>query len=116
MLLVADECVDYTIVENLRHQGVDVFAIAEQDPSIADEDVLSIAVRMNAPLITEDKDFGELVFRLKLPHRGIILLRLGHWPSEKKGPIAAKVILAHLHELPGAFAVFDGFILRLRRQ
>jgi hypothetical protein len=70
MLLVADECVDFSIIECLRKRGIEVFAIVEQDPSIIDEDVLDIAVRMGAPLITEDKDFGELVFRLKLPHHG----------------------------------------------
>lgn len=115
MMLIADESVDFTIVENLRDNGLDIFAIVEQTPSIADEDILNIAVRLNAPLITEDKDFGELVFRLQLPHRGIILLRLGAMPSEKKGEVATKVILEHLAELPDAFCVFDGFNLRVRR-
>lgn len=115
MLLVADECVDFSIIECLRKHDIEVYAIVEQDPSIIDEDVLNIAVRMGAPLITEDKDFGELVFRLKLPHRGIILLRLGNVPSEKKGELAARIILKHLPELPNTFAVFDGFVLRIRR-
>ncbi len=115
MLLIADECVDFTIVENLRAYGLDIFSIAEQEPSIADEDVLSIAVRKNAILITEDKDFGDLVFRLKLPHRGIILLRLSNIPNDKKAAHAAKIILEHISELPGVFAVYDGFSLRIRR-
>ena len=80
-MLLADESVDFTIVERLRTQGMEVFAIVEQAPSIPDDEVLSIAFHLNAPLITEDKDFGELVFRLKLPHRGIILLRLGTVPN-----------------------------------
>ncbi len=33
-------------------------------------------------LITNDKDFGELIFRQRLPHAGVILFRL------KKGDIA----------------------------
>ncbi|MFZ4474466.1 MAG: DUF5615 family PIN-like protein [Saprospiraceae bacterium] len=113
-MLLADESVDFTIVERLRTQGMEVFAIVEQAPSIPDDEVLSIAFHLNAPLITEDKDFGELVFRLKLPHRGIILLRLGTVPKEKKGEIAAKIILEHLDELLDAFSVFDGKILRIR--
>jgi predicted nuclease of predicted toxin-antitoxin system len=115
MMLVADESVDFTIVEQLRASGLEVYAIVEEIPSITDEEVLSIAVRMNAPLITEDKDFGELVFRLRLPHRGVILLRLGAMSSEQKGVVAAQVILKHLTELPNAFCVFDGFKLRIRR-
>lgn len=45
MLLVADESVDFNIVLRLREAGLEVFAIAEQSPSIADEDVLEVAVR-----------------------------------------------------------------------
>jgi predicted nuclease of predicted toxin-antitoxin system len=115
MTFVVDESVDFTIVKSLRANGLEVFAIAEQSPSISDDDVLSIAFRLNVPLITEDKDFGELVFRLNLPHHGILLLRLGSFPSEKKGEMVSKIILSHLLELHDAFCVFDGFNLRIRR-
>lgn len=114
MKFVADESVDFSIVKALRSNGMEVFAVAEQEPSVADEDVLALAVRHDAPLLTEDKDFGELVFRLRLPHCGVILLRLGHLTGEAKGPLTAAVILTHLSELPGAFAVFDGYHLRIR--
>lgn len=115
MKIVADESVDFTIVRNLRAQGLDVFAIVEQEPSISDDDVLNIAVQQDALLITEDKDFGELVFRLKLPHKGVLLLRLGAMPSERKGELAARAIIVHLSELPDALSVFDGHHLRIRR-
>jgi hypothetical protein len=39
---------------------------------------------------------------------------LGTVPKEKKGEIAAKIILEHLDELSDAFSVFDGKILRIR--
>jgi hypothetical protein len=68
--IVADERVDFRIVLQLREIGLTVYAIVEQEPSISDEKVLAIANENEALLITEDKDFGELVFRLRLPHRG----------------------------------------------
>lgn len=67
--IVADESVDFRIVAELRKVGMEVFAICEEQPSIKDNEVLAIAVENDAVLITEDKDFGELVFRIKLPHR-----------------------------------------------
>jgi len=114
MNLVADESVDFRIVRALRIAGLEVFAIAEQEPSIADENVLDIAVRLGLPLLTEDKDFGELVFRLRLPHQGIILLRMVTISYEKRPLLAASIILERFSELADAFSVFDGFHLRIR--
>lgn len=62
--IVADESVDYRIVTELRNNEFDIYSIAEQQPSIQDESVLKIACDNNALLLTEDKDFGELVFSL----------------------------------------------------
>ncbi len=66
-LIVADESV--RIVLQLRKTGISVYSISESQYSIKDEKVLSIAVEQNALLITEDKDFGELVFRFQLNHK-----------------------------------------------
>lgn len=114
MNLVADESVDFTIVLYLRKRGLSIYAIAEQEPSISDEDVLHIALHHDAILITEDKDFGELVFRLRLPNNGVILLRLSGYKPEDKGKLAGNAILAHLPELKHAFSVFDGNRIRIR--
>jgi predicted nuclease of predicted toxin-antitoxin system len=73
---VADENFDFTIVKQLRESGFSVLAIAESFSSIPDPQVLQIAVDRNANLLTEDKDFGELVHRLRMPHCGILLIRL----------------------------------------
>jgi predicted nuclease of predicted toxin-antitoxin system len=64
MNLVADEGVDRQIVEQLRQDGHDVAYIAELAPSISDDEVLQQANDRHALLVTADKDFGELVFRL----------------------------------------------------
>ena len=42
-----------------------------------DRDVLALANEEQRVLITNDPDFGELVFRQQLPHSGIIFFRLG---------------------------------------
>ena len=65
MKFVADESVDGPIVARLRAAGHDVDYIAEMAPGIADEEVLAIGNRGGAVLITADKDFGPLVYRLQ---------------------------------------------------
>jgi predicted nuclease of predicted toxin-antitoxin system len=76
MKLVADECVDFGIIRALRENEVEVFAIVEETASIMDNDVLKIANERSELLLTQDKDFGELVFRLKLPNHGVVLIRM----------------------------------------
>lgn len=77
MKFLLDENVDYRLVSYLTSQGHHVTSIAQEHPaSLADHDVLAIARSEKRILITNDKDFGELIFRHHLPHAGVILLRL----------------------------------------
>jgi len=43
-------------------------------PHAPDEAVLALALEENRVLVTEDNDFGELVFLQGLPHAGIVRL------------------------------------------
>ena len=44
-------------------------------PNATDEKILTGAEKENRILVTDDKDFGELVFRFQRPSKGVILLR-----------------------------------------
>lgn len=115
MILVADESVDRPIVERLRQDGHDTTYVAELAPSISDEDVLKEANRRSALLLTEDKDFGELVYRLGRVHAGIVLVRLVGLPLGVKADIVAKVLRDHADELQSAFAVISPGVVRIRK-
>jgi predicted nuclease of predicted toxin-antitoxin system len=65
MKLLADEGVDKPIVDLLRSSGFDVHYILETYQGAEDETVLQIAHEETRILITQDKDFGELVYRLQ---------------------------------------------------
>ena len=56
----------------LTDLGHDVLSGVEIDPRASDETLLALANREQRVLITEDKDFGELVFVRRLPHPCII--------------------------------------------
>jgi predicted nuclease of predicted toxin-antitoxin system len=115
MKFVADESVDAPIYKALRNAGHEVMAIVEMSPGITDEAVLQVAFDNFAILITQDKDFGELSFRLGKPHHGIILLRLsGIGPSEKAG-ITLSVIQQHEQEFHSAFTVVLKDYVKIRK-
>ena len=110
--IVADESVDYRIIKRLRELGVTVLYIAEGNPGIPDTAVLAIAIEKDALLITEDKDFGELVYRLKMPHRGILLIRRID-QKEDIAPFALSIDI-HYNELKNRFSVIDARQLRIK--
>jgi len=75
---------------------------------------LSIANAQERILITQDKDFGELVYRLKQVHNGVILIRLHGYSANIKAEIITSVLLAHKNELTGAFTVIQPNAIRIR--
>jgi predicted nuclease of predicted toxin-antitoxin system len=110
--IVADESVDFRIVIQLRQLGLTVYSIAEQQPSIRDDQVLAVANENDALLITEDKDFGELVFRLQLPHRGILLIRIAE--ADQKIASVVRTIAKYHIELLNKFSVINENKLRIK--
>ncbi|MFH1114302.1 MAG: DUF5615 family PIN-like protein, partial [Pseudomonadota bacterium] len=68
----------------------------------------------HAILLTADKDFGELVFRLNRAGEGIVLIRLHGFPSEEKAAITAKAIRDHGTQMQGCFSVITPGAIRIR--
>jgi len=115
MNFFADESVDRQIVERLRDNGHSVWYVAEMAPSISDDEVLQLANNGSAPLITSDKDFGELVFRQHLVSYGVILVRLSGLSTELKASIVSSTISNHENEILGNFTVISPSRIRIRK-
>lgn len=114
MIFLADENIDSEIVQRLRSDGHQVLSIAEMQPSIPDAAVLSLANTRKAVLLTSDKDFGELVFRQKRLHSGIILIRLAGLQSHEKANQISSVIHRHKDKLASSFTVITADSVRFR--
>jgi predicted nuclease of predicted toxin-antitoxin system len=67
-----DESADFRLAPFLRDLGHNVTAIAHDFPqSLLDTEVLAIALRERRTLITNDRDFGEMIVRGRTsPRRG----------------------------------------------
>ena len=76
MRWLIDECVDAGLVAQLRAAGHDAVYMAEIAPAATDSAVLARAHQDGRLLLTEDKDFGDLVFRRGGQVPGIVLLRI----------------------------------------
>lgn len=114
MKLLVDECCDAAMVASLRSDGHDVLFVIESLRGATDAEVLRRADEEGRILLTEDKDFGELVYRLKRPARGIILLRFDVDDRSLKVPRLRSLLENQSDQVPGAFVVVDGEKIRFR--
>jgi predicted nuclease of predicted toxin-antitoxin system len=72
---LVDESTGKRLAILLMKQGHDVLFVGDWKKSALDHEVLEKAYKEKRVLITDDKDFGELVFRLGKESAGVILLR-----------------------------------------
>jgi predicted nuclease of predicted toxin-antitoxin system len=107
MKFLADECCDADFVAGLRADGHDVSYVLEGKTGISDDEVLQNAFLAGRIFLTEDKDFGELVYRLKKPACGIILMRIDVEARSEKLPRLEALIDKYADRLPGHFVVVD---------
>jgi predicted nuclease of predicted toxin-antitoxin system len=109
-----DENADIQLADHLRGLGHDVTSVVEDYArAIADEDILEIARREARCIITNDTDFGDLVFRDRRPHPGVILFRLSDERLDTKIRRLDDVLdrfAVHVHE----FIVVDDKGVRVR--
>ena len=69
---LADESCDFVVVRALRSKGYDVLAVSEYMRRSDDRDLIEQSYRENRVLLTEDKDFGWLVFASHAVSAGVI--------------------------------------------
>lgn len=78
--------------------------------------MLDLANSEESILLTADKDFGELVFRLKKITVGVVLIRLAGLTPERKAKIVVETINKHGTELLNAFSVVTIGAIRIRHE
>lgn len=93
MRFVVDESTGPLVADWLTNLGFEVLSVYDVMPGIRDSEILKIAFELKAITITNDKDFGEMVFKDQLKHHGIVLLRLESERSHHKIDILKNLIL-----------------------
>jgi len=72
---LADESCDFAVVRALRTDGYDVLAVSEFMRRSVDRELIEQAHREGRILLSEDKDFGWLVYVSHANSAGVILIR-----------------------------------------
>lgn len=114
MRFVVDESTGVSVVEYLRSVGHDVLAVAEAMPQADDQDILGRAVSEGRIVVTNDKDFGELIYRSGYEHCGVLLLRLRDESPSSRVRVVKAVLAQYGDRLEGHFTVATEGGVRIR--
>lgn len=114
MRILADENFPGISVQQLQRHGHDVLWVRTDLPGASDSALLTRAQDEQRLLVTLDKDFGELAFRVKLPATyGVVLFRM-KMSDPKIVPIRMVKILESRSDWVGHFSVVEDDRIRMR--
>ena len=105
MKFLVDECTGPSVAAWLRDEGHEVFSVYEDAKGVEDDIILQKAFDENWVLITNDKDFGDKVFRNGRLHKGVVLLRLEDERATSKIKVLSRLLEKYIDRLPNAFVV-----------
>lgn len=115
MRFLLDRCAGVTLARWLREQQHDVAEARDRGPDPGDLVLLEWAHAEGRVLITNDKDFGELVFLHEHPHGGFV--RLPDVPAQARIDIMRQLLANHSGDLvSGAIITVRGGRIRITRQ
>src|SRR5579859_3945531 len=115
MKFLLDENADARLATYLERLGHDVTSVARgYTPGASDASLLSLAEAEQRILITNDRDFGELVFHQRHTHTGVILFRLRSVSLASKIAALDRTLTQHTEELDQFLVVTERGV-RIRR-
>jgi predicted nuclease of predicted toxin-antitoxin system len=107
MRFLADESCDFRVVRALRTAGHDVTTVIEFAPGAEDAAVIEMAVREQRVFVTEDRDFGQLVYAMGKRTPGVVLLRFPATARARLPAMVVDLVTKHGDRLAGRFVVVE---------
>ena len=95
------------VVRDVRQAGHDIQAVSDLDPGASDERVMEMAAAGDRILLTEDRDFGRLLYARRLASAGVIYMRYPHGVRAKFGQEVVDLMRKEGERLRGAFVVMQ---------
>ena len=115
MRFLVDESTGTAVAAWLRQQGHEVFSVYAEARGMDDDDIIHKAFTENWILMTNDKDFGEKVYREQRPHKGVVLLRLEDERAVVKIETLKRLLESYADRLADQFVVVTESRVRFAR-
>lgn len=111
---LVDESSGKKLCTNLKAEGFDAIYVGDIMGAATDEEVLKYAQKEGRILISNDKDFGELIFRRNKPSSGVVLLRIKNDVPSARTECIFSLIKKIGEKLSGTFIVLTEEKYRIR--
>jgi|SRR3989338_2954944 len=112
---IVDESSGSKVAEALGQKGYDTIYCGKFFPGCQDEYILKKAENDGRIIITNDKDFGELMFRLKKPSNGVMFLRLKVDRPDNRIKFILEVVNGLGEKLEKKFVLISESKIRIRQ-
>ncbi|OIO72612.1 MAG: hypothetical protein AUJ85_10080 [Elusimicrobia bacterium CG1_02_37_114] len=114
MKFLIDENIGKSVIDYIRQKGYDVKVAKEKYTGREDYFLLNLAYKEKRIIITNDKDFGFLVYRNKTPSFGVILFRFNLEKASIKIASLEKAFKFYSEKMTNHFIVIDEQQIRIR--
>jgi len=111
---IVDESTGKAVAQFLVDLGHDVLYVGDVMPQATDGEILKHSLGEKRILFTNDKDFGELIYRGGFEYYGVVLLRLQDDQPSHRAQIVSFVLENHADRLVGNFSVASEKSFRVR--
>lgn len=115
MRFLADESCDFAIVRALRSAGYDVVTVADAAPGATDDTVIDLALHEKRVLLTEDKDFGQLVYAAAKSMAGVIFIRFPTSARAAAPQLVLDIVNSQKEKLADNFVVIQPSRVRISK-
>jgi predicted nuclease of predicted toxin-antitoxin system len=116
MRFLVDESTGPAVARWLQEHQHDVFSVYDAARGLDDETIIQKAFSENRILITNDKDFGEKVYREQRLHRGVVFLRLSNERAANKIAVVERLLENYADRLQDRFVVVTETAVRFASQ
>jgi predicted nuclease of predicted toxin-antitoxin system len=110
---LADVNVEKPLVDYLLKQGYDIKWIPDYNSEMPDEDLLQLANQEERILVTNDKDFGDLIFLQRKLSVGTILFRVKGQKSQEKIKLIKKLLMGYRDKILNHYIVITKAKIRI---
>jgi predicted nuclease of predicted toxin-antitoxin system len=114
-MIIFDENVEQYWIDLISSAGFDYISIREGNQGISDLQVVELVKRYQGLLITEDKDFGELVFAFGVRDLSILFLRYDQPQYDQIEESLLEILKRYLNGEVSGFITITRKKIRIRR-